>query len=229
MRKGTIIATSIIGGVLATTLVAGGSFALAAGIDDNQPSPQYGRSSQSPHGPSEVGGWNSNPSGTGKGMQHGPGSSAETMDGLTGIAGGTLTSDEEAELLRNAEEEKLAHDLYLTFSELYGDKVFDRVASAETKHLTAVQTLLERYSLADPTVGQPVGEFSSESVQELYDSLLAQGSASRDGAFEAARTVEKTDISGLTAATDGLNAPDVLAVYGHLLSASQHHLAAFSR
>jgi hypothetical protein len=57
-------------------------------------------------------------------------------------------------------------------------------------------------------------------MQKLYDTLLAQGSVSRDGAYEAARTVEKTDITDITAAMDGLTAPDVLAVYGHLLTGS---------
>ena len=224
MRKGTIITTSILGGVLVTALVAGGSFALGSGINDNENSPQGAHNGQTMNGPGRGAmGNGQGPSG----MQGNQGSSTEMTDGLAGLESGTLTSEQETTLALMAEEEKLAHDLYVTFGDLYGDTVFDRVSGAETKHLTAVQTMLERYNLADPTAGMGIGEFSSESMQTLYDSLLAQGTASRDGAYEAARTVERTDIIDLNAAMEGLSAPDVLAVYGHLLSGSEHHLAAF--
>ena len=171
--------------------------------------------------------------GHGQGPSTGPnaghGSASEMKNRFADIASGTLTTEQQATLLLQAEDEKMSHDLYTAFGELYGDMVFGKVASSETQHLTAVQMLLERYRLTDPTAGLDAGTFFTESVQKLYDSLLAQGAASRDGAFEAARTVETKDIAGLTAATEGMTAPDALAVYGHLLTASEHHLAAFSR
>lgn len=103
----------------------------------------------------------------------------------------------------------------------------DRIANAETHHLGAVQALLERYQLPDPTAGEAAGQFSSESMQQLYDSLLAQGSTDQDAAYAAARLVEKTDIAELTAAKAGLTAPDVRAVYDRMLTGSEHHLSAF--
>ena len=71
------------------------------------------------------------------------------------------------------------------------------------------------------------GKFPTDATQKLYGSLLAEGSVSSDAAREAARTVETTDIADLTAASVGVTAPDVLAVYQNLLAASQHHLVAF--
>lgn len=59
----------------------------------------------------------------------------------------------------------------------------------------------------------------------MFDSLLAQGSACRDAADAAANIVEQTDIATLTAAPNGATAPDVVAVFDHLLTGSQHHLA----
>lgn len=223
MGKATIITTSILGGLVATTLVAGGSFALASSLSDNSTSRQSTNSSQSAQGSAHSNGNGPNSAGQGNGN----GSPADTMNGLADVESGTLTSEQELTLATMAEEEKLAHDLYIAFGDLYGDTVFDRVSSAETKHLSAVQTLLERYNLADPTAGQDLGEFASESMQTLYDTYLAQGTASRDGAYEAARTVERNDISDITAASEGLSAPDVLAVYEHLLSGSEKHLVAF--
>ncbi|HEY5181818.1 MAG TPA: DUF2202 domain-containing protein, partial [Dermatophilaceae bacterium] len=65
------------------------------------------------------------------------------------------------------------------------------------------------------------------STQQLYNKLLAQGTASVDGARTAARMVESTDITDLKAAATGVTAPDVTQVYKNLLAASERHLVAF--
>lgn len=232
MRKATIITTSIVGGVLAITLVAGASFAAGAGISRLAGAIGSSQNGHSQESSDHTMGEGSNSSGMERGGQGGHGSDGTGM-GETGMGdtsnleSGTLTSEQEATLSLMAEEEKVAHDLYIEFGDLYGDTVFDRIANSESNHLSAVQTLLERYNLPDPTVGQAVGEFESESMQDLYDSLLAQGSESRDGAYEAARTVEETDIRDLAAAADDATAPDVIAVFERLLAASEKHLAAF--
>ncbi|TFB46804.1 DUF2202 domain-containing protein [Cryobacterium tagatosivorans] len=172
-------------------------------------------------------------SGKGSEMGHGKGSGkssergSEKDHGLSEVASGTLTAEQKTVLTEMAAEEKVAYDLYIAFAEKYDEAVFSRVAQAEARHQDAVRTLLDRYDITDPTVGLDAGEFSTEAAQEMYDSLLAQGSASLDAALAAARTVEKTDIADLTAATEGVTAPDVLKVYERLLAGSEHHLVAF--
>ncbi len=163
----------------------------------------------------------------GSGMRgdHEPGQGMGT--GISDVASGTVTDEQKATLTAMAAEEKVAHDLYVAFAGKYDATVFSRVAQSETKHLEAVRTLLKRYDITDPTVGLEAGKFPTEATQKLYDTLLAQGSVSLDAAREAARTVETTDITDLTAASNGVTAPDVLAVYEHLLTASQHHLTSF--
>ena len=53
-----------------------------------------------------------------------------------------------------AEEEKLAHDVYVALAARYPDLMqFARIQRSETMHLTAVRTLLTRYGIADPTTG----------------------------------------------------------------------------
>lgn len=126
-----------------------------------------------------------------------------------------------------AEEEKLAHDLYVAFADKYGTTVFTRIPNAETRHLEEVRILLKRYAIADPTAGQAVGVFSTASAQQQYNKLLAQGTASAEAAYAAARTVETTDITDLKSASAGVTAPDVLQVYKNLLAGSQRHLVAF--
>lgn len=227
MRKATIITTSIVGGVLAVTLVAGASFAVGTGLGRISAGAGSSQSGFSHGNSGHSAGEGQDSSNMEREGRNGHDSNDSSMGENLTLESGTLTSAEEATLSLMAEEEKVAHDLYVAFGDLYGDKVFDRVSNSESSHLSAVQTLLERYGLADPTVGQPVGEFASESMQELYDSLLAQGSVSRDDAYEAARTVEKTDIRDLAAAADESTAPDVIAVFERLLAASEKHLAAF--
>ena len=55
-----------------------------------------------------------------------------------------------------AEEEKLAGDVYLALNEKWNLRVFDNIGKAERTHEAAVKTLLNRYSLPDPTKGAGV-------------------------------------------------------------------------
>jgi hypothetical protein len=142
---------------------------------------------------------------------------------------GELTAQQEATLAAMAQEEKLAHDLYVAFADRYDAMIFDRIAAAETQHLTIVRTLLARYGLTDPTAGLADGQFGDPTVQATYDRLLAQGRADLAAALQAGRTVEQTGIDDLRDALPELTAPDVTQVYQNLLRASQHHLAAFER
>ncbi len=161
--------------------------------------------------------------GQGAGMQgRGAGRGAD----LTNAASGTLTAAQKTKLASMAEEEKLAHDLYVAFGDKYGTP-FTRITNAETRHLTEIRIVLKRYSIADPTAGKAAGTFATAGTQQLYNKLLARGTAGVEAANTAARTVESTDIADLKAAAAGVTAPDVTQVYTNLLAASQRHLRAF--
>lgn len=167
--------------------------------------------------------------GQGAGMGRGAGMGAGVNADLTNVASGTLTGSQKATVAALAEEEALAHDLYVAFAGKYSTPVFTRIANAETQHLTELRILLDRYAITDPTVGHVVGTFASADAQKQYDELLAQGSAGLVDAYAAARTVESADIADLTAAKADVTAPDALQVYTNLLTASQRHLVAVSR
>ena len=77
---------------------------------------------------------------------------------------GELTATEKEGILFMAEEEKLAGDVYKTLNEKWNIRVFDNIGRAERTHEAAVNTLLERYSLPDPTKG--AGEFSNVTLQK---------------------------------------------------------------
>jgi hypothetical protein len=146
----------------------------------------------------------------------------------TGItaASGTLTSTQRSQLASMAEEEKLAHDLYVALAAKYPDLYqFSRIANAEAQHLAAIQLLMERYDVADPTSGQAPGEFTAE-FQGTYDALLA-GATTSAKALAAGIAVERADIADLTADLATVTAPDVIQVYTNLRAGSERHLAAF--
>lgn len=218
MKRNIKIATAVTAGVLAIGGVLTGG-AVAAG-SDSTPAPEPTVQQQTMTGRLHHTG------------QHGDGTHDARRDGsCTGYTAlgvqGTLTAAQKATLADMAEEEKLAHDLYTAFAARYDVRIFERIASAETQHLTAVRTLLDRYDVTDPTAGKRAGEYTDPAVQATYDRLLKQGEDSLAGALTAGRTVETDDIAALNKALSGLTAPDTRQVYTNLLAASQRHLTAF--
>jgi hypothetical protein len=179
--------------------------------------------------------------GRGRGMGHGQGYGAgpgagqgRSPDGqcprlLADASTGTLTEAQEQMLAEQAEYEKMAHDLYIELADSTGDHRFSRIADAETRHLQAIRTLLDRYGIDDPTEGYAAGEFASETVAKKYAAYLAEGSESPEAALEVGRTHEAEDVEALRKAADDVDAPDVKRVLEHLADSSEMHLSAFSR
>lgn len=165
--------------------------------------------------------------GNGQGMgNRGPGAGMAGQGAITAPMG-TLTDAQKVELAGMAEEEKVAHDLYVALAAEYPElRQFANIANAELQHLTAVRTLMDRYGIADPTAGYADGKFKTAAFQTMYDDLLA-GATTSAKALAAGITVESADIADLKAAISGLTAPDVIQVYGHLLRGSERHLVAF--
>jgi len=238
MNTRTRIAATITGGAAVVALLAATPSIAATGpTGATQPTPatsanqqnaqQMGNCDGTGAGPAYGRGNGQGRNGQGAGMQgRGAGMGAGMGADLTGVASGTLTATQKTKLAGMAEEEKLAHDLYVVFGDKYGTP-FSRITNAETRHLAEVPIVLKRYAITDPTAGKAPGTFTTASTQQLYDKLLAQGTASVDGANTAARTVESTDITDLKAVATGVTAPDVTQVYKNLLAASQRHLVAF--
>lgn len=242
-RTAVAVAVAVLGVVgiaVAAPAVAGANPFGRPTITAPDPSPGYrGGPGTGPHGGPGMGPGTGMEPGTGPGMGSGMGAAmgsgmggahdGQCLDPAVTAEKGTLTAGQQATLAAMAQEEKLAHELYVAFAARYDAVVFDHIAAAETRHLTAVRTLLDRYGLTDPTAGKPAGQFSDPAVQATYDRLLAQGQAGQTAALQVGQQVEQTDINDLRAALNGLTAPDVRQVYTQLLAASEHHLSAFQR
>ena len=141
-----------------------------------------------------------------------------------------LSADEAAGLIFMREEEKLAHDVYVTLYQQYGLAIFNNIASSEATHMTAVKTLLDRYGLADPAAGSGVGVFENAELQALYNQLIAQGRQSLSAALKVGGAIEEIDILDLKErlATTTASRSDIQQVYTSLLNGSYNHLRAFA-
>jgi hypothetical protein len=104
-------------------------------------------------------------------------------------------------------------------------KMIRYLGRAELTHQAAVKMLLDRYSLQDPRMG--VGEFANETLQDLYNDLLAKGSVSVRDALMAGAAIEEIDILDLEEYMAQTDKEDILLVYANLLRGSENHLQAF--
>ncbi|MFZ7093265.1 DUF2202 domain-containing protein [Primorskyibacter sp. 2E233] len=140
----------------------------------------------------------------------------------------TLSGEAVAELLFMIEEEKLAGDIYEAFYDLYGLEIFNKIADSEDKHFDALITQAEQLGIdVDDFVFAQAGEFEDPELQELYDTLLAQGAQSVTDALEVGKAIEEKDIVDIAEAAEAVEGTTLSAVYDNLLIGSSYHLAAF--
>ena len=159
---------------------------------------------------------------------------AVTVWGTLGVAtsvkaaGDLLSVDETAGLVFMREEEKLAHDVYVTLYQKWGLPVFNNIAKSESAHTSAVKVLLDRYGIADPAAGNGVGEFTDPALQALYNQLVEQGSKSLSDALKVGAAIEEIDIRDLETRLAQTDRADIELVYNNLKNASYNHLQAFT-
>lgn len=143
------------------------------------------------------------------------------------IAPATISIEEAADLQFMREEEKLAHDVYVTLYEQWGLRVFNNISRSEQQHTDAVAYLLDRYDITDPAAGNALGEFTDEKLQALYDQLVAQGSKSVADALKVGAAIEEIDILDLQKRLAETDNAAIDQVYENLLAGSENHLRAF--
>lgn len=138
-----------------------------------------------------------------------------------------LTEEESAGLRFMREEEKLAHDVYLTLYEIWGTPVFQNIANSERTHMDAVLSLLERYGITDPVGDNTIGVFTDPTLQALYDQLVAQGTQSLGDALKVGAAIEEIDILDLEERSAQTANADIRQVYANLTQGSRNHLRSF--
>ena len=171
-----------------------------------------------------------NSDGNGGSSSSTPGSSvsASATPGETQAAPVAEKSTLEANLAYLIEEEKLAHDVYTVLGEMWGSKTMMNIVNSEDTHESQVLAVLANYGFADPRSSE-VGVFVNAKLQDLYDTLIAQGSQSERAAMEVGVIIEETDIADLDEMMAVTTEADALAMMASLRAGSENHLAAFQR
>jgi hypothetical protein len=152
------------------------------------------------------------------------------MSSMTTVSAGfTDLSDEEIDgILFMREEEKLARDIYLNFAGLYPDfTIFSNIAISEQRHMDSIKKLIDIYGLEDPVGDNSIGIFTDNELQNLYDTLIAQGSQSIVEALNVGAAIEEIDIIDIKDYIVVTNEWIVIRTYNNLLDGSENHLRAF--
>lgn len=144
---------------------------------------------------------------------------------------GELSDELEAQLIYLAEEEKVAHDLYVLADEKYGSDTdtYGNISQSETRHFSAMNRLLDLYGLDSTTdMGTPGEDFADDKLEMAYNASADKVEDSAEAAAAVGVEAEETDIADLKAALAMDNVPsDVERVLSNLVRASENHLSAF--
>jgi len=140
----------------------------------------------------------------------------------------SLSEAQKDTLLFIYQEEKVARDAYITLGEYYPSQgVYQNIQSSEQKHMDSAQGLCETYGVDISNVDESdVGVFVVPVLQELYDTLVAQGYQSELSGLMVGEYIELTDIDDLEHAQEEMPS-DVVRVYENLKAGSYSHLDAF--
>jgi hypothetical protein len=149
-----------------------------------------------------------------------------TLANLLPATPGELSADETAALLYMREEEKLAHDVYVTLYDQWNLPVFQNISYSEQTHTDAVKALIDRYGLVDPA-SSTTGVFTNPDLQKLYNDLVSRGSQSLADALKVGATIEEVDILDLETRLAQVDNADIQQVFNNLMNGSYNHLRAF--
>lgn len=138
-----------------------------------------------------------------------------------------LSNDEINAILQMREEEKLARDVYDVAGSLWTGNIFANISGAESKHMTAVWALIEKYDLQDPITTDVAGQFSSSAIQAAYDAILPDFQASKQSAILKGSYVEEMDIYDLRELKKLVDNTDILLIFDNLERGSRNHLRGF--
>lgn len=149
------------------------------------------------------------------------------------IFGQTASVDQQSDktIMYMLEEEKVAKDVYDFFEEKYGNQIFANISSAEEMH----QEMMEKLAINNDLIkagefnADEAGIYANQELQELYNSLIADGEKSFTDALRVGVEIEELNIRDLEASIEGSEDEASVTVYNYLKDASERHLNAFTK
>jgi hypothetical protein len=143
-----------------------------------------------------------------------------------------------------ADEERLAYDAYNNLY-TYHDSSVKQLNNIPTKseyyHIKAVQGLVKKYNITNTELYSneledlTSGVYEIDTIQNLYDSLYAQGVASKEEALKVGCAIEVTDVNDLDDLDEFItlaneqSASDIVGIFDYLRAGSYNHYWAFDK
>lgn len=123
-----------------------------------------------------------------------------------------ISEKEKATIIQMREEEKMARDVYKTFSKKWNHQVFRNISESETYHFNRVKVLLDAFNLKDPVEinNDKQGVFENRRLQNLYNELINSGNTNLESALRAGAKIEEVDINDLKKAINETNHSTVI-------------------
>lgn len=142
-------------------------------------------------------------------------------------------------------EERLAYDVYSELYKLFptANQLNNIAENSESTHIETVELLILKYISSDEEFSNldnegvnlettVAGEYAISAITDLYNALMAKGSASQQDALEVGCMIEVTDINDLDhdiALAQESNASDVVVAFEYLRNGSYNHYWAFDK
>lgn len=145
---------------------------------------------------------------------------------LMSVSAFAISDKQKSDLLFMYQEEKLARDVYTTFSKIYTLPVFGNISKSETTHMSQIKTLLITYQIPVPELED--GKFLDKDLQKLYTKMIKDGKVSQKNALKVAISIEEKDIQDLKEKIKDVPT-DIKLVYQNLLLGSEKHKKSFSK
>ncbi|WP_182865197.1 DUF2202 domain-containing protein [Rhodopirellula sp. JC639] len=132
------------------------------------------------------------------------------------------------DLVRLWEEEKLARDVYAKLASTSNQRVFQNISRSENQHMQAVARLMGGSGTTRNRSSQTPGVFVTPEYQQLYQTLVNEGSRSPLDALKVGAKIEEMDIADLKRLMSSSANPQSHQVLMQLMNGSRNHLRAFA-
>lgn len=139
-----------------------------------------------------------------------------------------ITDAEKEGIVYIYELEKLARDVYKALYDQWETPVLNVISGSEQSHMDIMGELIDKYSLDNPAAAKAGGDYTTSELQEMYDDLVEQGSASEIDALLTAAAIEELDILDIEESLAKTEKHDIASAFEILIEGSENHLGIFS-
>ncbi len=136
-------------------------------------------------------------------------------------------SDRDA-IIYIVQEEKVAHDFYNAMYELHGIISFRSISKSEGLHMDQAKELIENFGIEDPNKEyyETPGSFKNPKFEEMYNSLVRNGTNSIIDALVEAARFEEMDIVDIERFASSTQNEYLKSTFEKLYGVSENHLKA---